>query len=214
MTSVTASAGPANSKSSPVKRAVRILTLVLVAAVVLGFFFPSAVLGGLGSYLVKADPPEKADIALVLAGDGEGNRILKAAQLARSGYVSKVLVSGPSGIYGHYECDLAIPFAVKAGYPESYFMHFENDAQSTQEEAKDAIARLRQIGVHKVLLVTSDYHTRRAGKIYRTDAPDLQFVVVAAPDTYFTPDGWWHNRQGEKTAFMEWVKTLTEPLGI
>jgi uncharacterized SAM-binding protein YcdF (DUF218 family) len=153
-------------------------------------------------------------MALVLAGDGEGNRILTAAQLARQGYISQVLVSGPSGIYGLYECDLAIPFAVKAGYPASYFLHFENNARSTQEEARDAVARLRQLGAHKILVVTSDYHTRRAGKIYRTAAPDLQFVVVAAPDTSFTAAGWWHNRQGEKIAFNEWLKTLTEPFGI
>jgi uncharacterized SAM-binding protein YcdF (DUF218 family) len=168
----------------------------------------------MGAYLIKADQPEKADIALVLAGDGEGNRILKAAQLARRGFVSKVLVSGPSGVYGQYECDLAIPFAVKSGYPASYFVHFENDALSTQEEARAATARLRQMGMHKVLLVTSDYHTRRAGKIFRAAAPDLKFIVVAAPDKYFTANGWWHNRQGEKIAFNEWTKTLTEPFGI
>ncbi len=81
-------------------RALRFLTLVLAVAIILGFIFHNAILAGLGSYLVKADPPEKADIALVLAGDGEGNRILKAAQLARQGYVSKILVSGPSGMYG------------------------------------------------------------------------------------------------------------------
>ncbi len=196
------------------KRAARILVLAVLAVVVLALIFHNAVLTALGAYLVKAGPPEKADIALVLAGDGEGNRILKAAQLARQGYVSKVLVSGPSGIYGHYECDLAIPFAVKAGYPESYFVHLENDARSTQEEARDAIARLRQLGVHSVLLVTSDYHTRRAGKIFRSAAPDLRFIVVAAPDVSFTPDGWWHNRQGEKIAFNEWLKTVTEPFGI
>jgi len=197
-----------------VKRAARILVLAVLAVVVLALIFHNAFLTALGAYLVKAGPPEKADIALVLAGDGEGNRILKAAQLARQGYVSKVLVSGPSGIYGHYECDLAIPFAVKAGYPESYFVHLENDARSTQEEARDAIARLRQLGVHSVLLVTSDYHTRRAGKIFRSAAPDLRFIVVAAPDVSFTPGGWWHNRQGEKIAFTEWLKTVTEPFGI
>jgi uncharacterized SAM-binding protein YcdF (DUF218 family) len=197
-----------------VKHPFRTFALVLIALVVLGLIFHNAVLAGLGSYLIKSERPEKADIALVLAGDGEGYRILKAAQLARQGYVSDVLVSGPSGMYGQYECDLAIPFAVKAGYPESYFMHFENEARSTQEEARDAIERLRQLGMRKVLLVTSDYHTRRAGKIYRAAAPDLQFVVVAAPDRYFTADGWWHNRQGKKIAFNEWVKTLTEPFGI
>ena len=207
-------AGLTSSRPSPVKRAARILVLAILAVVVLALIFHNAVLTALGAYLVKAGPPEKADIALVLAGDGEGNRILKAAQLARQGYVSKVLVSGPSGIYGYHECDLAIPFAVKAGYPESYFVHLENDARSTQEEARDAIARLRQLGVHSVLLVTSDYHTRRAGKIYRSAAPDLRFIVVAAPDVSFTPDGWWHNRQGEKIAFTEWLKTVTEPFGI
>ena len=196
------------------KRAFRILVLVLVAAIVLALVFHNAVLGAMGSYLVNAGPPEKADIALVLAGDGEGNRILTAGQLARRGYISRVLVSGPSGIYGLHECDLAIPFAAKAGYPESYFLHLENDVRSTKEEAREAVARLRQLGAHKILLVTSDYHTRRAGKIFRSAAPDLQFVVVAAPDASFTPNGWWHNRQGEKIAFNEWVKTVTEPFGI
>ena len=196
------------------KRAFRILALVLAVAVVLALVFHNAVLAGLGSYLVKSETPEKADIALVLAGDGEGNRILAAAELARRGYVPRVLVSGPSGIYGKYECDLAIPFAVKAGYPESYFLHFENEARSTKEEAHDAVARLRQLGAHKILLVTSDYHTRRAGKIFRAAAPDLQFVVVASPDSSFTAGGWWHSRQGEKIAFNEWLKTVTEPFGL
>ena len=196
------------------KRPFRSFALVLIAIVVLGLIFHNAILAALGSYLIKSEPPQKADIALVLAGDGEGYRILKAAQLVRQGYVPDVLVSGPSGMYGQYECDLAIPFAVKAGYPESYFMHFENEARSTQEEARDAVTRLRQLGMHKVLVVTSDYHTRRAGKIFRSAAPNLQFVVVAAPSKDFTAGGWWHSRNGEKIAFMEWVKTLTEPFGI
>lgn len=196
------------------KRAFRILALVVAAVIVFALVFHNAVLAELGSFLVKADAPQQADIAVVLAGDSEGNRILTAAQLVRRGDVPKVLVSGPSGIYGYHECDLAIPFAVKHGYPESYFLHFENDARSTKEEAQAAVPRLRQLGVRKILLVTSDYHTRRAGKIFRAAAPDLQFIVVAAPDVSFTADGWWHNRQGQKTAFIEWVKTVTEPFGI
>jgi len=197
-----------------VKHAARNLALAVAALVLLALLFHNLVLSGLGAFLVKAEPPEKADIALVLAGDMEGSRILAAAQLVRSGFVPKVAVSGPSGIYGYHECDLAIPFAVKAGYPASYFIHLEHDARSTKEEAAATIPRLRQFGVHKVLLVTSNYHTRRAGKIFRAAAPDLQFVVVAAPDPNFTTSGWWHNRQGEKTAFIEWIKTVTEPFGI
>ncbi len=196
------------------KRALRVLGLLVLILIVLGFVFRRAVLTGIASYLVHSDSPQKADIALVLAGDGDGNRILTAAQLARRGYVSRILVSGPSGEYGHFECDLAIPFAVKAGYPESYFLHFENDARSTREEARDAIVRLRELGARKILIVTSNYHTRRSGRIYRAAAPDLTFVVVAAPDSKFTPDGWWHSREAEKIVFMEWSKTLSSAFGI
>jgi uncharacterized SAM-binding protein YcdF (DUF218 family) len=197
-----------------VRRVFRSLALVLACIVFLGLIFHNAILAGLGSFLVKDEAPQKADIALVLAGDAEGNRILTAAQFARRGYVPKILVSGPGGLYGYHECDLAIPFAMKAGYPESYFVHFENEARSTKEEAHDAVERLRQMGVHKVLLITSDYHTRRAGAIFRAAAPDLQFVIVSAPDKYFTAGGWWHSRNGQKVAFTEWTKTVTAVFGI
>ncbi len=59
---------------------------------------------------------------VVLAGDFSGNRILTAGDLVRRGFAPKALVSGPSGEYGLHETDLAIPFAVRHGYPESYFI--------------------------------------------------------------------------------------------
>lgn len=184
-----------------------------IAAVAL-YFAREPLLGAMGSYLVQAEQPRKADIVLVLAGDGTGNRILKAAELVRQGYAPKVFVSGPDGNYGLHECDLEIPFAVRAGYPESYFVHFENTARSTREEAQQAAAELRRMGMHRVLLVTSDYHTRRSKRLYKLEAPDLEVIVVAAPDVSFTAHGWWKNRQGQKTAFYEWLKTVTSWFNI
>lgn len=182
--------------------------VVLAAVAVLCFLFANTLLGAMGSFLVKAEPPSKADMILVLAGDSRGDRILKAAELVKEGYAPKAIISGPDGEYGHYECDLAIPFAVKAGYPESYFVHLENTARSTRDEARVAVQELRKLGAHRILVVTSDYHTRRAGRMYRDEAPDLEIHMVAAPDRYFSADGWWHNREGRKTLFMEWAKTL------
>src|SRR5262249_56412383 len=105
-----------------------------------------------GSFLVNAGPPQKADVALVLAGDFSGNRILKAGDLVRQGYVPRALISGPSGTYGYHECDLAIPFAVRSGYPAEYFGHLESNARSTAEEAQVAIPVIRRSGAHRVLL--------------------------------------------------------------
>ncbi len=186
------------------------IALALAAVIVFALIFHSAILAALGRYLVSAGPPEKADIVVVLAGDASGNRILKAANLVRQGYAPKVLVSGPAGMYDFSECDLEIPFAVRRGFPESYFLHFENHAHSTQEEAQAVIPELRRLGAKNILLVTSDFHTRRAGRIFRRMAPGLTFHVVAAPDVYFTPGAWWENREGRKTFAIEWMKTLAE----
>ena len=181
---------------------------MLAGGVILAALLHTQILTALGGFLVKAVPPEKADVVLVLAGDSYGNRILKGAELVREGYAPKAVISGPEGLYGFHECDLAIPFAVKAGYPESYFIPFPHSAKSTREEAEDSVGELHQLGAHRVLLVTSLYHTRRAGSFFRTIAPDITFIVVAAPDQFFTADGWWHQREARKTFLMEWTKTI------
>lgn len=187
-----------------------LLVVILLVVVSLIFLVYAPALAALGGYLVQAGPPVKSDIIVVLAGDGFGHRILTGAELAKEGYAPKVLVSGPDGSYGNYECDLAIPFAVKAGYPESMFVHLEHRARSTDAEARVVVSKLRQMGVKRVLLVTSDYHTRRAGKIYRRVAPDLEIHVVAAPDESFRANRWWKDREGQKVFFYEWMKTIAE----
>jgi uncharacterized SAM-binding protein YcdF (DUF218 family) len=163
---------------------------------------------------VRAEPPVHADAIVVLGGDFSGSRILTAGDLVRRGFASKALVSGPSGEYGLHETDLAIPFAVRHGYPESYFVPLPNDSRSTRDEADDVIAALNKRNAHSVEIVTSDYHTRRAGNIYRAKAPGLEIHMVAAPDSNFTPDGWWKNREGRKTFLLEWTKTVANWFGM
>ena len=196
------------------KSRTRASLFVLAGLLILAAIFHARILNAMGAYLIQADSPQKADVAIVLGGDGWGLRILTAAQLARDGYVSKVIVSGPDGDYGNHECDLAIPFAVRHGYPESYFIHAEHNGRSTQAEARALLPEIRRAGYKRLVIVTSNYHTRRAGRIFRALAPDLTILMVAAPDKYFTPDGWWHNRDAEKIFLTEWEKTVANWLGI
>ena len=174
---------------------------------ILAFGLHRWILTSLALFLDQSGPPQAADAVFVLAGDASGNRILKGGELVREGFAPYVLVSGPEGDYGNYECDLAIPFAVRHGFPENYFVRFPNRAHSTEEELRAAADELRSRQVKRVILVTSLYHTRRAGKDFRTSAPDLTFYMVSAPDQYFTADGWWHNREGRKLFLIEWLKT-------
>ncbi len=184
----------------------------MAAAAALAFLFHAPILGALGSYLVHDEPPRHADVILVLAGDASGGRILKGAELVRQGYAPRAIISGPV-IYSVHECELAIALAERAGYPASYFVHFEHHAHSTAEEAQDAAPLLRSMGVKRVLMVTSDFHTRRAGKSFRAAMPDLDFDVVGSPDESFTPLGWWKDREGRKIFVIEWMKTVAEWFG-
>ncbi|MGI8742793.1 MAG: YdcF family protein [Bryobacteraceae bacterium] len=183
--------------------------MVLVCGVLLVVFTSRLWLTGLGNYLVDAGPPAHAELVVVLAGDSRGNRILKAAELVKNGYAPLALVSGPDDCcFGLHESDLAIPFAVKHGYPPSYFLAFPHNAHSTLEEEQLIVPELRRRGVHSIDLVTSNYHTHRAGRIFQSFATDFKVYVVAAPDPFFTPDTWWKTREGKKTFLQEWAKTI------
>jgi uncharacterized SAM-binding protein YcdF (DUF218 family) len=198
----------------PSRFSFRSLGVALLAVLLVATLFHERLFAALGSYLVESDSLSSADVVFVLAGDTNGNRVLKGGELVRQGYASKAMVSGPGGLYGLHECDLAIPYAVKAGYPEGYFEHFEHEARSTQEEADAAIAEFHRRGYKKVLLVTSDYHTRRAARTFRAGAKGIEVVVIAAPDMYFTPGNWWNNREGRKTFLVEWEKTVANWFGV
>lgn len=172
-------------------------------------------LSALGNYLVEAGPASQADIVVVLAGDSSGRRILKAADLIKGGLAPQALISGSSYCcYGQFESDLAIAFAVKHGYPASYFISFPNPGLSTREEGALIIRELRKRNAHSIDVVTSNYHTHRSGLIYRALAPDLDIHMVAAPDLYFAPDGWWKNREGKKTFLQEGTKTIANWFGL
>ena len=168
----------------------------------------------MGRFLIRAEPPAKADLIVVLAGDWRGRRILYASELVRQGYASRALVSGPAHHYGINESELAIAFAVKHGYPASALIPYPLNSNSTQEEAEVIVPELRRRGVKRVLVVTSDYHTRRSGRIYRAVAPDLEVHVAAAPDAVFRAGNWWRYREGQKIVFYEWVKLVTSLVGI
>ncbi len=189
--------------------------LAVATLLVLAFATGPWWLPRLGYALIHDDGPARADIAVVLAGDSWGYRIEKGAELVKAGYVPAVLVSGPP-MYSTHECDLAIDMMVRKGYPASWFVPFPNESLSTREEATLVLAELRRRLVRSFLLVTSSYHTARAGRGYRALERRVggpPFRVVAAPDKYFRPDSWWRVRQAQKIALFEWMKTVSEALG-
>lgn len=137
---------------------------------------------------------------------------MKGAQLAQSGYAPFVIASYPIG-FGPPECQSTIGFAESKGYPPNLFRALPIHADSTRSETQTVGNYLRENRINSILLVTSNYHTRRAAHLMRKENPGLQVDVVAAPDPFFTPDTWWKTRTGEKTFLLEWTKTVATWLG-
>lgn len=189
------------------------LSLLLIFLLGAAWLFRAPLLTAAGNALVEDDGPQKAQAVVVLGGDDYGTRTLKAAELVQAGYAPYAIVSGPPSLL-EPESDRNIEFARRNGYPVSLFRSVPNDSDSTRSEAAFLGKYLQRQGIHKILLVTSNFHTRRAAHLLRIQNAELQVIAVPAPDRYFTPDGWWKSRSGLKTFFFETSKTVATWLGI
>ena len=189
-----------------------LLPLALAGAV---YVYPAPFLRPLGTYLVRFDPPVKSDCLFVLAGDFNGQRIMKAGDLYREGYAKRVFVSGAGFSYGVSEDALAIPFARSKGYEDVPFEGMMNRGRSTVSEVRDVKRKLQAAGCRSVLVVTSDFHTRRTGNILAREwGGAFEFRVTAAPTWDYEADRWWTDRTYQKTFFFEWTKTLADWIGL
>jgi uncharacterized SAM-binding protein YcdF (DUF218 family) len=93
---------------------------------------------------------------------------------------------------------------VERGVPKDKILRFVQDADSTQEEA-EALAKLAKTKKwHRVIVVTSNYHTRRARYIFHRVFPqDIETRVASARDGDFNPESWWEKRKSTKVFMRE-----------
>ena len=156
------------------------------------------------------DPLDKADVLIVLGDDNfYADRATRAVQLFREGKAPVIVASGrrlrPSaGIAELIEHDL-----VERGVPKDKVLRFTHDGDSTLEEA-EALARLvKGKKWRKVIVVTSNYHTRRVRYIFRRVFPQgMEVSVASARDGDFDPEHWWKNRKSIKELTQEFAGML------
>jgi uncharacterized SAM-binding protein YcdF (DUF218 family) len=166
-------------------------------------------LRGIGEFLVRAEAPQRADVVVVLAGDGNGLRLLRALELVRQGYAPLILITGPYAPYGYNEAEMAIAWATRRGTPQEILVPVRMRARSTVAEVQNLNPELERRGVKKAIVVTSSFHTRRARAVLnRFGLPGVQFLVIAAPDEDFDPKDWWHSRDAKKVVLLEYAKLV------
>jgi hypothetical protein len=160
-----------------------------------------------GGFLV-VDKPQPSDVILVLAGETD-HRLTRALQLLDQGYGRHVLIDVPvaAKVYGFTEVQLASQYI--RSLPEAASVVIcPIDGLSTRDESHDVARCLANEEGNRILLVTSEFHTRRALSIFRHEVRGKSFsVAVARDDTQFGIR-WWTHRQWAKTCVDEWLRLL------
>jgi uncharacterized SAM-binding protein YcdF (DUF218 family) len=162
-------------------------------------------LGNAGKMLV-VDAPESSDLIVVLAGEMDRRPAL-AIELLNRGYARKVIFDVPAQVkaFGFTEMQLAQKYI--QSLPQAGAMSIcAIEGLSTRDEARDAEKCLAGEEGRRVLLVTSDFHTRRALSIFRREMPGKVFSVAGARDDTQFGTKWWTHRQWAKTFFDEGLR--------
>jgi uncharacterized SAM-binding protein YcdF (DUF218 family) len=150
---------------------------------------------------------DHADAIIVLSDDNfYADRVTRAAELMREGKAPVVVASGRrlrpyAGIAELMQHDL-----IERGVPKEKIIAFAHDANDTREEAEALTKLVAQNRWSSVLIVTSNYHTRRARYIFRRVFPQgVQLAVVSARDGDFDPQQWWENGKSFKELTREFA---------
>jgi uncharacterized SAM-binding protein YcdF (DUF218 family) len=153
-----------------------------------------------GNFWVVDDPPAHADAIVVLSDDNYfGERAARAAELFKAGWAPRVVASGRNLRPYASIAELMQHDLKDRGVPESAIVRFPNRAENTREEAAAVSEFVASHGWKRIVVVTSNYHTRRARYIYERLLPaGTSLQVSAAHDSEFDPSGWWRTRLGVK----------------
>jgi hypothetical protein len=163
-------------------------------------------LAGNAGKLLVVDEPRPSDVILVLAGETEA-RPARALQLLAQGYGQRVVIDVPAEAkdFGFTELQLAQKYI--QDQPRAAAIRIcPIEGLSTRDEARDAERCLASEKSERVLIVTSDFHTRRALSIFCRELRGRTFSVTAAHASTQFGIHWWEHRQWAKTCLDEWLR--------
>lgn len=205
---------------SPVRSFLRFLRWLFVVFLLIAI---TLLLGG-SNLLISKDPiPSHVDAVVVLQGSilGEQARLAGAIDLLKRGVADRLLLNIPKeGYWGQ-----SLPPVVRAYVERNYgtdlaaridFCEMGPEVNSTAQEAEAAIACIKEHHWGAITVVTSDYHTRRAGILWRKavkkNDPSVQLTIAGVEDPEFVQP-WWRHRLSAKTWLEEFAKLITTLVG-
>ena len=197
------------------KLRITLIVLALIITIISIYTFRNA-----GQFLVKKDDVVNVDAMVVLMGSIP-DRSLQAADLYNKGIVDRVILVEPT--LGGYQklVDKGIDIVtnvekmrnsmVAHGIPPEKIVILPGKANSTRMEACIVSDYIRKDhNIDTLIVVSSNYHTRRASIIFRSELNfkenPVRVFVYPSSYTEFSPEKWWKNRKDIKIVLLEYIK--------
>ncbi len=193
-----------------------VISGVVLAVLLCTLLFALNIVG----WLKGKDVPLPSRAILVLSGPP--TRSFYAADLYRQGYAGEVYVTRPvrepfarmldeAGIPYPRTEQLHVDVLVKMGVPATRIHVVGEPCLSTADEAEVA-QRLFSGRDCRILVVTSQYHVRRAEMIFGDVLKDCRFSVLGTPYESF-PAQWWKDQDAARNVLLEVSKIIFYRLG-
>lgn len=190
----------------------KLLSCVISFLIIFGVFFylylnhlPHLLIG---RYLSPSDKLTKPDVIIVISGSND--RVEHAINLYKGEFASKMILSGAAKKGPVSNAKAMQIEASKAGVLNDDII-LEEKATSTYENAIFTKEIIKSQGFHKIILVTSPYHQRRAYETFRYVLRDLGVQILNSPssdESSWKADSWWYSKEDSKMTKNELLKII------
>lgn len=196
-------------------RCLKRLTFAMILLIILLAIFHRPILAGIGYWLDAGKPPRKADFVVLLPGH-ERTRAFVVAGLVHKGYGRAAIVIPsklyPSEISHGLRAQHAVGRAVleSEGLTPQQIMELSNHENTSTFADAESIKRFLsdQGDDCQLIVVTNDYHTRRARWAFSQVLEERmeQVRFVSAPADFHSAETWWHSPRGMEAYLSEYFK--------
>jgi uncharacterized SAM-binding protein YcdF (DUF218 family) len=185
----------------------RLLAWLLLLVLIAGWTAAHA-----GTALVVAVPLQAPDVIVSLASH-EWERLPETAHLAAQFSASMVVLTVPPKVtYANcYNCSSRVAELVRLGVRRDRIRVLATPAAGTYPEALACRRLADETRIHRLLVVTSPYHTRRSLAAFRTAFAGSPVQIGVRPATRASiarPARWWASPDDRWYVGYEWSATL------
>ena len=188
---------------------------LLVVSCLLFYVFRSTILSRYASFFSIHTATKGADAIVCLSG-GKMTRVPECIRLWHHGYSRILMVTDEKPRNSEFQelemsnlrfaQEVTLKMKLKARW--QVLPSTTGGATSTFDEAEDLLAFAKQRGWERVIIVTDEFHTRRANLAFRKvfKGSSIVIEVAGAPNEIFNEYNWWKTDQGILCYFSELIK--------